>query len=188
MAPGVVGAGAGVGREEVVVVPQHEAVGRVDLRERLRGALAGARAGLRRGARAAPRARRRGAREDRLAAGGDRDPGDADPRRRRRPGQDVTPRDLVHDHEPDVVSIPLILRAGISQSDEQAHDADPLEHFPANWIPGRRKKCSYSLTCAYSDRKTGIHFCGISAKAGLFGDLVDSMRPERLLAVRGYIP
>src|SRR4029078_13572686 len=47
----------------------------------------------------------------------------------------VTPRNLVHAHEPDVVSIPLILRAGISQSDEQAHDAEPLEHFPAKWNP-----------------------------------------------------
>ena len=33
----------------------------------------------------------------------------------------MTPRDLVHDHEPDIVPVALILRAGIAQSDEQAH-------------------------------------------------------------------
>jgi hypothetical protein len=39
-----------------------------------------------------------------------------------------------------------------------------------------------------SDRKTGIHFCGIRAKAGLFGGLVDLIRSERLLAVKGFVP
>src|SRR5258705_281218 len=35
--------------------------------------------------------------------------------------------------------------------------------FPAKWKPVSRKKCSRPIIGAYSVRKTGVHFCGISA-------------------------
>jgi hypothetical protein len=42
-----------------------------------------------------------------------------------------------------------------------------LEHFPAKWKPVSRQKMRQEKNGAYSDRKTGTHFCGI--RAGSYG-------------------
>jgi uncharacterized protein YecT (DUF1311 family) len=48
----------------------------------------------------------------------------------------------------------------------QYRDANCLyygEHFPAKWNPVSRKKMLLTNVGAYSNRKTGCHFCGIRA-------------------------
>ena len=49
----------------------------------------------------------------------------------------------------------------ISFPDEAAFHAERI--FRLSGIRLAARKCAQSIICAYSDRKTGIHFCGIRA-------------------------
>src|SRR5258708_29413996 len=78
------------------------------------------------------------------------------------------------------------LRALLEAAD--CNDDEAHEHFPAKWKPVCRRKCSKSIICAHSDRKTGIHFCGMRAARyhalSRFSSAFNSDRLRRRRALR----
>lgn len=72
---------------------------------------------------------------------------------------------------------------GRAADDQRARDRDELVLTSFPGIRLAAWKCARLAVCAYSDRKTGVHFCGIRASglAGMSGNLE---RPKRRRAGR----